>query len=462
MEKRQLVRVLSKKDVVSLAFGAMIGWGWVVLAGNWILEAGSIGSIIAFLIGGLMVVFVGLTYAELVSAMPKVGGELYYTLRALGPRYSFLASWGIALGYISVVAFEAVALPTVIDYLFPNYRAVYLWTIAGYDVTLTWALVGVVGAIVITVLNYLGIRPAAVFQGICTLLLALVGVLLIFGSFTGGEPEHFRPFFVNGMDGLLTVLVMTPFLFVGFDVIPQAAEEMKIPFRMIGVLLIFSVLIAVTWYIVVIVAVGLGLHPGSLRNTDLATADALAALMGHPVFGKILVLGGIAGILTSWNAFFIGGSRILYAMAGCGMLPEWFGKLHPKYKTPSNAILLIGGLSIVAPLFGREMLVWLVDAGGLNIVLSYFLVAVSFLVLRKKEPEMSRPFRAGKGTFVGIMAVILSLFIGVQYLPGMPAALVWPYEWVIILGWWILGVMMLFRMRVTVDPSLGDPISLDR
>src|SRR5690606_11777233 len=114
--------------------------------------------ILAFLIGGLMVVFVGLAYAELVSAMPKVGGELVYTLRALGPRFSFVASWGIALGYISVVAFEAVALPTVVDYLFPDYRAGYLWTVAGYDVTLTWALVGVIGAVVITVLNYLGIR----------------------------------------------------------------------------------------------------------------------------------------------------------------------------------------------------------------------------------------------------------------------------------------------------------------
>lgn len=462
MEKRQLVRVLSKKDVISLAFGAMIGWGWVVLAGDWILEAGSVGSILAFLVGGLMVVFVGLTYAELVSAMPRVGGELYYTLRALGPRFSFVASWGIALGYISVVAFEAVALPTVIDYLFPGYHAVHLWTIAGYDVTLTWALVGMFGAVVITVVNYLGIRPAAVFQGICTLLLALVGVLLIIGSFTGGEPAYFRPFFVNGMGGLLSVLVMTPFLFVGFDVIPQAAEEMKIPFRMIGFLLVFSVLLAVLWYVAVIAAVGLGLDPSGLGNTDLATADALAALWGHPVFGKILVLGGIAGILTSWNAFFIGGSRILYAMAEAGMLPVGFARLHPTYKTPSNAILLIGGLSVVAPLFGREMLVWLVDAGGLNIVLSYFLVAVSFLVLRKKEPAMPRPFRAGKGPLVGILAVILSLFIEVQYFPGMPAALLWPYEWVMILGWWIIGVVMLWRMRGTVDPSHEDPISLDR
>lgn len=451
MEKRQLVRVLSKKDVISLSFGAMIGWGWVVLAGDWILEAGTIGSILAFLIGGLMVVFVGLAYAELVSAMPKVGGELVYTLRALGPRFSFVASWGIALGYISVVAFEAVALPTVVDYLFPDYRAVYLWTVAGYDVTLTWALVGLIGAVVITVLNYLGIRPAAVFQGICTLLLALVAFLMIFGSFVGGEPEHFRPFFAGGLDGLLTVLVMTPFLFVGFDVIPQAAEEMKIPFRLIGILLIFSVLLAVVWYVVVIVAVGLGLDPGVLGRTDLATADALAVLMGHPVFGKILVLGGIAGILTSWNAFFIGGSRILYAMAEWGMLPEWFAKLHPKYKTPSNAILLIGGLSVAAPLFGREMLGWLVNAGGINIVLSYLLVAVSFLVLRKKEPKMPRPFRAGKGPFVGIMAVLLSLFIGVQYLPGMPAALVWPYEWLIILCWWLFGTMMLLRMPAKLE-----------
>ncbi len=77
------------------------------------------------------------------------------------------------------------------------------------------------------------------------------------------------------------------------------------------------------------------------------------------------------------------------------MLPRWFDKLHPRYRTPSNAILLIGGLSVITPLFGRQTLVWLVDAGGFAIIIAYIMVAVTFLVLRHREPDIERPLRVG-------------------------------------------------------------------
>ena len=93
-------RVLNKKDVFVLAFGAMIGWGWVVLSGEWILKAGTVGAMIAFALGGLMVLFVGLTYAELTAAMPKCGGEHVFSYRALGRNASFICTWAIVLGYI--------------------------------------------------------------------------------------------------------------------------------------------------------------------------------------------------------------------------------------------------------------------------------------------------------------------------------------------------------------------------
>ncbi|MCY1029761.1 amino acid permease, partial [Mammaliicoccus sciuri] len=93
----------------------------------------------------------------------------------------------------------------------------------------------------------------------------------------------------------------------------------------------------------------------------------------------LLVLGGIAGIITSWNAFIIGGSRILYAMAKNNMIPKWFAYIHPKYKTPTHGIIFLGVLAFVAPLLGRPALVWIVDAGGIGVVLGYFLVACAFL-----------------------------------------------------------------------------------
>ena len=107
----------------------------------------------------------------------------------------------------------------------------------------------------------------------------------------------------------------------------------------------------------------------------MATADAMTNAWHGKWVGILLVIGGVLGILSSWNAFLIGGSRLLYAMSKAHMLPAFLGKLHPKYKTPKNAILLIGGLATLAPLFGRKMLVWIVDAGGFGIVIAYTCVA---------------------------------------------------------------------------------------
>ena len=170
----------------------------------------------------------------------------------------------------------------------------------------------------------------------------------------------------------------------------------------------------------------------------------MANVFGSDIFGIVLVIGGIAGIMTSWNAFIIGGSRVLYAMGQANMLPKWFGKLHSKYNTPGNSILFIGILATISPFFGSPMLGWLVDAGGMTIVIAYLMVAVSFLRLRKHEPEMPRPFKAGRTNAIAWIALVLSILIGIQYLPGMPAGLGW-HEWVILLGWWIVGIFFMLQ-----------------
>jgi APA family basic amino acid/polyamine antiporter len=448
MDNREsFARVLGQRDVIALSFGAMIGFGWVVLVGTWLQDAGSLGAILAFLIGGLLVVFVGLTYSELVSAMPKAGGEHNYAWRALGPMGGFVASWAIALGYVSVVAFEAVALPTAVQYIFPDYRLGLLWSIAGYDVYLSWVAIGVIGAAMITALNYIGIRPSAIFQFIAVLFLFGIALLFLLGTFIGGSAENFTPLLAGGVAGVLSVAIMTPFLFVGFDIIPQSAEEINLPFRQIGILLILSVIMATAYYIIVIVGVGSGMSQAALQESELAAAEGMGNLFGSEIFANILVLGGVAGILTSWNGFLIGGSRIIYAMAESGMLPSWLAKIHPRFRTPSNAILLIGALSLISPLFGESALVWLVNAGGLGIVIAYLVVAISFLVLRRREPEMERPFRAGRGPIIGVIAVVLSLGFASQYLPGMPSGLGVP-EWTIVGIWTVVGLLFATRMDV--------------
>lgn len=443
---QELARVLARGDVLALAFGAMIGWGWIVLTGTAILNAGSLGAISAFVLGGIAVMLVGLAYAELAAAMPQVGGEHVYSYRALGHFPSFICTWSIVLGYISVVSFEAVALPTVVEQLAPGYDVGTLWTVAGWEVKASWVAVGVAGSLLMMGINYLGITTAALLQKLVTVLILIVGVLFITGALFTGEGLNMTPLFhheASGglIGGVMAVLVMVPFLFVGFDVIPQAAEEIDLPFRDIGRVLILSVLMAVAWYSLIILATSLMLDRPTLEGSSLAVPEAMAAVFSSPWGSKLMVLAGIAGIITSWNAFYVGGSRAIYALAHAGMLPAFLGRLHPKYKTPYNAILMIGLLSSLAPFLGRPALVWLVNAGGLGIVIAYLFVALSFLVLRRREPEMVRPFRVSSGYLVGTLALFFSIGLAVLYLPGSPSALS-GVEWGVFAAWMVLGLLM--------------------
>lgn len=432
---------------MALAFGAMIGWSWVVLSGTWITSAGTLGAILAFLIGGAAILLIGLTYAELASALPFAGGEHVYSHRALGAGASFICTWAIILGYVSVVTFEAVALPTVLDSLIPGLDKVFLWNIAGWDVYLSWVMTGVIGAVLMTMLNIVGVRMVALVQTVVVVAILVVGVLFVSGAVVSGDIGNMQPLLKDGFSGITLVLVMVPFMFVGFDTIPQAAEEIDLPFKDIGAVLMISVALAIVWYGLIVLGVGLVLDEVSVIAAEVVTAEANARIYGE-IGGTALLIAGLAGIITSWNAFIVGGSRAIYALANAGLLPAPLGRLHPKYRTPKNAIILIGALSMIGPFFGRPALVWVVDAGGLGIVIAYGMVAWSFLVLRKKEPELERPYKVPYGNFVGSAALVLSIGLGLLYLPGSPAALVWPQEWGIVFLWMILGAVLYGFTRI--------------
>lgn len=451
-----LKKVLGRWDALAIGVGAMIGFGWVVLTGDWITTAGPLGASLAMLAGGGVMAVVGLTYAELVAAMPKAGGEHNYLLRAMGARWSFAGSWAIVGGYITIVAFEAVALPKSVLYLFPDLSHVMLWEIAGSEVYLTWALVGVAGAVAITWINIRGIKTAGVVQTFVVLFLFAIGAMLLAGSFTGGDSANMEPFFSNGVAGFFGVMIVVPFMFVGFDVIPQSAEECDIAPRKIGKYVVVSVLIATAWYVMIILATSSGMGPNALAGAELATADAMGALFNSQTMAKVLIAGGIAGILTSWNSLLMGASRLMYAMASSGMLPRWFAYLHPKYRTPSHALLFIGLLSALAPFFGTAMLGWLVDSGSPSIVVAYLLVGVAFLILRKREPHMERPLRVGGagnfGKAIGVLSVVFCAGLISLYLPGMPAAIGWQ-PWLLFGAWWVLGAIFLLRVPRGVAPG---------
>lgn len=433
---------LNKLDVILLTFGAMLGWGWVILTGEWILSAGAFGAAAAFVLGGIFVSFVSLVYAELSSAMPNSLGVIGFCRRAFGTRISFLCGWAVILTFLSVISFETVAFPNVFAYLFPDILSGYLYSAAGFEIHAPWLLIGVGSSLLICAVNYRGVRTAALLQTVLMAVILLAGILLAGGTVVNGKPENLFPLFSNGPHGVLTVVVMTPFIYSGFDVIPHAAEEMNIPPRKIGQLLVLSVGLAVIWYVSIILCVSCTLSRQQIASSALPTADAMAAAFGgNTAASRLLVAGGVAGIVTCWNAFYIGASRTVYAMSREGLLPAWFGKIHPKYRTPSRAILLIMVLTSAAPFFGATVLKWAANAGSFATVVTYLLVSVSYLRLRRREPDMPRPYSAARWRLAGGGSLLLSAVMLAAYLPGSPASLSWPYEWVIVGGWAVLGLL---------------------
>ena len=447
--------VLRSGDVIVVAFGAMIGWGWVVSSGQWIQSGGILGTILGFLIGGIMIYFVGLCYAELTTAMPLCGGEHVFSYRAFGPIGSYICTWAIILSYIGVVCYEAVSFPTILQYLFPKMLVGYMYTVNGFEVYLSWVIISIVMSTIVVALNIIGTKKAAILQNVLTIIIAVVGILLVVASLFSGDMENIETQKFNGnansdiLMNILKVAIMTPFFFFGFDVIPQAAEEIKVPIKKIGKLMLLSIVLAVTFYVLVVFAVGYILNSteitNSMNTTGLVTADAMAKAFSSSAMAKVLIVGGLCGIITSWNSFLIGGSRAIYSMAESLMIPKAFSKLHKKHKTPVTALLLIGALSVISPFFGRTMLVWIVDAGNFACCLAYCIVALSFIKLRKKAPQMDRPYKIKHFKTVGTIAVIMSGAMVAMYLiPGTNCSLVWQ-EWIIVAGWVLLGIVFAIR-----------------
>lgn len=469
-KKSEFNKVLNAWDVLVIAFGAMIGWGWVVSTGGWIEKGGVLGAAIGFVIGGIMIFFVGMTYAELTAAMPQCGGEHVFSYKAMGSTGSFICTWMIILGYVSVACFEACAFPTIITYLWPGFLKGYLYTVAGFDIYASWLIVAIVIAFLIMMINIIGAKTAAVLQTVLTCIIGGAGILLIIASVINGTVDNLDgQMFASSSAGLnvkaiIGVAALSPFYFIGFDVIPQAAEEINVPAKKIGSILILSVVLAVVFYALVIVAVGLVMGPQAIvdseQATGLVTADAMAAAFNAKIMAKVIIVGGMCGIVTSWNSFLLGGSRAMYSMAESYMIPKFFAKLHPKHKTPINALILIGSLTMLAPFAGRKMLVWISDAGNFGCCVAYCMVALSFIILRKKEPDMPRPYKVPAYKFFGTMAVIMSGFMVTMYcIPGSGGSLI-AQEWGIVLAWCALGVVFFVFCKKKYKESFGTLVEL--
>lgn len=453
MEKKRnlLSKVLGRTDIIAIGFGTMVGWSWVMMGPIWVNEAGLIGAIAAFIIGGAIILTIGLTYGELTAALPLAGGEFVFAYRAMGNRAAWIVGWIMSMAYIGVAAWEGIALATAMNYMFTLPQVGLLWEVAGYQVHMSWALVGMLGAVIITLLNFFGVRPAVLFQVMATAAMMIIVLFIFFGGAVFGSVDNIGDMF-GSYEGFSYVFLMVPAMLIGFDVIPQSSEEMNIEPRYIGKMILVCIIVSIIWYILLITGVSLA-APVEIRGSGvIPMADVASYMFNGDIFSVIIIVGGIFGILTSWNGFFIGATRLLFSMGRAGMLPAVFGRLHKKYRTPYVAIFLIGAVCVTAPLLGMNALVWFMDTSTFCALISYILVIISFIMLKKNEPELPRPFNIKGGAKTGIFILaITAVYLGLYINANVNLSGVSP-EFVITAAWMLLGFVMVKMLNKRRKP----------
>ena len=433
-------------DVMALGFGTTIGWIWVMMSGSWISDGGYAGAICAFAICAVVFGMLGSLYGELGSALPLTGSEFVFIYRAMGTRPASILGWLMALAYVGIAASEAIAMSTAFSYLLPIEDIGPLWTIAGSKVTVGWLLPGIIGALLLTFFNYIGIRQTIVLQVLATICMVLIGFIIFFSGLVFGDMSNTGPAFTDGK-GLAGCMMAAPMLLIGFSAISHSSEELNIPQKSVAGAMIQSILLACLWYIVVIFSCAV-LAPAEVRDASaLPLADAFSYAVNGPGLQKIVIFGGILGIMTTWNGFMLAGTRVMFSMGRAKILPPVFSRRHGRYGTPKNVVLATGGICIGCLFLGSNALSWLMTLTSFCIMVSYLFVAISFLILRNREPELYRPFTVRNGRLISVIVIALIgtyLFLYFFLWHGGHVALP---GWLLFAAWMVAGLVLFFLGR---------------
>lgn len=447
-EKRvKLQRVMRPVDVWGLALGAIIGWGCFVLPGTAFLpKAGPGGTAMGMLIGALLIIVIAVSYGYLIRKFPISGGEFIYAKEAFGKRNAFVCGWAMILAYWSLIPLNATALAMISRYLFPGIiQQGLLYEIAGWEVYAGEVILASSAIILMALLNIRGIKQAAWIQ--TAIALTLVGCILVitFLVFCISDWSNLAPGFPDGRrwwKGVFSIVAMAPWAFIGFDCIPQSAEEYNFSHRKSTFIMISAVLVAAILYIAVCAVTAVGVEPWQ-QLLDSRNAWPTGYVVRNTMGLAGIVVLGVAmfcAVVSGMNAFYISTSRLMYAMAKEGSLPKWFEHLSPKYGTPTNAILFTMAMSLFAPWFGREILLWIVDMTSVGAAIVFAYTTGSAAVIGYRNGSR-------KYTVFGILGCLFSLFfLSLLIIPGMPGYLTFQSR-VVLFVWILIGVAFYFTIR---------------
>ncbi|MFI5112804.1 MAG: amino acid permease [Terriglobales bacterium] len=473
-----LKRALGPVNLITLGIGAIIGAGIFVLTGAAAAQYAGPAIVLSFILAGIACAFAGLCYSEFASLIPIAGSAYTYGYATLGEIFAWIIGWDLILEYAFGAATVASGWSGYVNSLLQDWgihippsltatpgtelvlyhgRWERLGTIqvlldkAGVasgslpHTTGTFNLVAFVGICLVTVILVIGIQESANFNS--AVVIIKVAIVLVFIGIAANYvlkhpsvatanwhpfvPPNTGKFGQYGWSGVARGAAVIFFAYIGFDAVSTAAQEAKQPQRDMPIGILGSLVICTILYILVS-----GLLTGVVPYTALNVPDPVAVGIDATGvrWGSVLVkLGAIAGLGSVMLVMLLGQSRVFFSMSRDGLLPEWAGRVHPRFRTPYISSITVGiFVAIFASLIPIGILGELVSIGTL---LAFVIVCAGVWVMRRKRPELRRPFKTPWVPFTPIMGILVSGLMMVS-LPGD--------TWLRLVIWLVIGMAVYF------------------
>ncbi|MBV8452769.1 MAG: amino acid permease [Deltaproteobacteria bacterium] len=415
-----LRRVLGLWSAVSIVVGTVIGSGVFLVPSTMIRDVGSVRTLfIVWLVAGLLSLFGALTYSELAAAMPEAGGEYVYLSAAYGPFWGFLYGWTqFWVAKSGSIATLAAGFYTYLTLFFPvlgvSLAVIPLHIGPGgnlleihYGQLVAIALILILGGV-----NYIGVRAGGNVQIFVTIIkMGLIAGLIAVGLLSGkGDFSHFGAHFSagQGIAGFFAAMVSALWAYDGWNNVSMISSEIREPQRNLPRALIFGTAAVIATYVLINIAYFYVLGPAQVAASHRVASDMMSSLYGRGAAGLVSVA-VLISIFAALNGSILSGSRVPYAMARDGLFFRPAAAVHPHFHTPGKAMLMLCFWSCVVILSG-----WYDDLYNFVIFGSwilYLMTAVSVFVLRRKQPNLVRPYRVTGYPLVPVLFVIVAALL---------------------------------------------------
>lgn len=413
----ELRRVLGLWQLTAIGLGGIIGVGIFVLTGTVAATQAGPAVVLSFLIAGIASAAAALCYAEFAGLIPVSGSAYTYGYAVLGEFVGWMIGWDLLLEFALIAAVVAAGWSGYVQALLDAAGlALPLWargawgTAPGHLVNLPAVLVSLLIAALLAVRTELGAR----FNTAIVVIKIAAAALIVVAGVGYVDPARWQPFMPFGAHGVVTGAAVVFFAVFGYEMMTTAAEEAVNPQRDLPRAVILSLAIAMSLYFGICLVLT-GIVPYATLDNDAPVANAFTAI-GLPKVMVAISLASICGITSVIFANLLAGARIWFALSRDGLLPAWFAKVHPVWRTPYRTTLLIGLVAaLAAGFFPLDELAKLVNIG---VLCAFVVICASVIVLRMRRPDLHRPFRTPWVPLVPLIGIGFSAWLiwGLPYL----------------------------------------------